>query len=175
MNDERDIPTILAVLATTPLQWLSLCTMLPRDLLERPAAMGEWSAIDCLGHLLDTERGVFPHRVRAILAGQGFPDFDPDSQGSQASVEGPSAMATEFAERRRQSLALLGGLSAVDLERTAVHSELGPVSLRQLLHEWASHDLNHTVQAERSLMQPFIAQCGPWRAYFQDHDLGERN
>lgn len=32
--------------------------------------------------------------------------------------------------------------------------------------KWPAHDLNHTIQAERSLMQPFIRGCGPWRKYF---------
>ena len=39
----------------------------------------------------------------------------------------------------------------------------------ELLNEWAAHDLMHTVQAERALMQPFIQGCGPWQHYFQDH------
>jgi hypothetical protein len=43
------------------------------------------------------------------------------------------------------------------------------VSLSELLHEWAGHDLMHTVQAERALMQPFIQGCGPWQPYFRDH------
>ena len=29
----------------------------------------------------------------------------------------------------------------------------------------------HTVQAERALMQPFVAGSGKWRAYFADHDV----
>jgi hypothetical protein len=28
----------------------------------------------------------------------------------------------------------------------------------------------HVVQAERAVMQPFIASTGPWRASFADHD-----
>jgi hypothetical protein len=32
-----------------------------------------------------------------------------------------------------------------------------------------SHDLNHTVQAERALIQPFVGGSGPWQAYFADH------
>jgi hypothetical protein len=32
--------------------------------------------------------------------------------------------------------------------------------------------LEHTVQAERALMQPFIEGCGPWRMYFLDHVAG---
>jgi hypothetical protein len=44
-----------------------------------------------------------------------------------------------------------------------------------MIHQWAAHDLNHTVQAERALMQPFIAGPGPWRAAgnFADHDFDE--
>jgi hypothetical protein len=31
----------------------------------------------------------------------------------------------------------------------------------------------HTVQAERSAMQPFINACGAWRPYFADHDVAQ--
>ena len=37
---------------------------------------------------------------------------------------------------------------------------------------WAAHDLNHTIQAERALMQPFMLGCGPWRSFFRDHEVG---
>ena len=45
------------------------------------------------------------------------------------------------------------------------------MTLGELLHEWAAHDLNHTVQAERALMQPLIQGSGPWQLYFADHKL----
>jgi len=73
------------------------------------------------------------------------------------------------AELRAGSLRLLAGVGAADLRRTAAHPELGSVTLDQMVHEWAAHDLMHTVQAERALMQPFIDGCGPWREYFLDH------
>ncbi len=44
-------------------------------------------------------------------------------------------------------------------------------TLGQLLHEWAAYDLNHTIQAEKAVMQPFIQGSGPWRSYFQDHEI----
>ena len=40
-----------------------------------------------------------------------------------------------------------------------------------LPNEWAAHDLMHTVQAERALLQPLIGGSGPWRLYFKDHDV----
>jgi DinB superfamily len=160
------------VLATTPARWLTLTESLPADLLTRAPAPGEWSAAQCLRHLLDTERGVFSARVRAILAGQDFAAFDPDTQGSTDTAHAPHELAAEFARLRSASLDELARLTPEDLPRTARHSELGVVTLGQLMHEWAAHDLMHTVQAERALMQPFIVGSGPWRSYFADHDVG---
>ena len=51
------------------------------------------------------------------------------------------------------------------------HSDLGPVRLREMLYEWAAHDLMHTVQAERAIMQAFLPGTGPWREFFADHDV----
>jgi hypothetical protein len=121
-----------------------------------------------LEHLVDTEK-VFQFRVQAFLAGRDFPNFDPDTQGSTPDAQTPLALAEEFARLRRESLLLLEKLSPADLERRARHAELGMVSLSEMVHEWGAHDLNHTVQAERALMQPFLRGCGPWKKYFTDH------
>jgi hypothetical protein len=43
-----------------------------------------------------------------------------------------------------------------------------------MLNEWVAHDFNHTIQAQRALMQPFIPTSGPWRHYFIDHDLAPK-
>jgi hypothetical protein len=128
--------------------------------------------MDCLRHLLDTERYVFPPRVEAFLAGRDFAAFNPDAEGSKPSAgEDPAELAEEFASLRTKSMEVLARLTAADLERTARHSELGQVTLEEMLHEWAGHELMHTVQAERALMQPFIAGSGAWRVYFSDHDV----
>jgi hypothetical protein len=171
MTMESSLATIQAVLTTTAPRWLSLTEILPAALLARQPAPGEWSAHECLQHLCDTERWVFPVRVRAFLAGQDFPGFDPDAEGSVAAERSPRDLAAEYAERRAESLAALTTIAAADLGRTARHSELGEVTLGQLLNEWAAHDLMHTVQAERALLQPFIPATGPWRSYFRDHDV----
>lgn len=164
---------VRAVLSTTPVRWVSLTDTLPLDLLSRPPAANEWSALDCLRHLFDTERKVFPVRVQACLAGQDFVAFNPDTEGTKDVTWTPAQLAADFAQLRAESLTALEQVTTVDLARTVRHSELGPVTLGELLHEWAGHDLMHTVQAERAVMQPFILGCGPWRPYFQDHDYDE--
>jgi hypothetical protein len=107
--------------------------------------------------------------VRAFLAGQDFPAFNPDSQGTKPGGTPPADLAAEFNQLRQESLAVLAQITPADLGRQARHGELGPVTLGEMLHEWAAHDLMHTVQAERALMQPFIRGSGPWQVYFSDH------
>ncbi len=161
------------ILQTTPLRWTNLAQSLSGNVLNLPPAPGEWSAMDCLQHLVDTEREVFPVRINALRAGQDFAAFDPDSQGTKSnSHRSPVELAAEFAALRANSLALFDQLTTADLTRQARHQELGLVTLSELVHEWAGHDLMHTVQAERALMQPFIQGCGPWRSYFRDHVVG---
>lgn len=159
-----------AVLETTPERWRNMADRLPADLLARPPAAGEWSALECLMHLVDTEHDVFSARVGYLLEGKDFPAFDPDSEGTPVSKDAdPRALAETFGRLRQESLGWFDRLAPGDLDRTARHGELGPVTLGELLHEWAAHDLMHTVQAERAVMQPFIAGCGPWQPYFADH------
>jgi hypothetical protein len=160
-----------AVLSTTPERWQRLVT-LPIDLLTRRPLDGEWSAYHCLQHLVDVERLLFPVRVRQFLAGQNFVDFDPNGQPHAGpDVETPELLLADFTRQRQESLTMLEQVSEDDLERTVQHPKLGTVTLRQMLHTWAGHDLMHTVQAERALMQPFMQGSGPWRGFFQDHEL----
>ena len=160
-----------AVLSLTPARWLSLAETLPNELLTRPPVPGEWSAAECLRHILDTERRVFPVRIRAILAGQDFAAFNPGQDGSGAGEQTVAQLAAEYAHLRAENLAVLARVTEDDLPRTARHSELGVVTMAELINQWLAHDLMHTVQAERSLMQPFIVGSGPWRGpYFHDHD-----
>lgn len=172
---EQLITQTLAILGTTPRRWEDLLTNVGVDLLRTPPALGEWSALDCLAHLVETEREVFPVRVRALLARRDFPAFDPDAQGMAPRLTAdPTALAQSFSRLRADSLRELSSLTAADLPRTAQHAELGRVTLAELLNEWVGHDLMHTVQAERALMQPFIHGSGPWKPYFADHMAGSR-
>lgn len=163
---------VQAVLTITPERWQRLVSTLPADLLTRQPAAGEWSALNCLQHLLDAERLVFPVRLRAFLAGRNFDAFDPNQQHPHPDAQTPEQLVAAFAQARQASLVLLKSVQDSDLERTVQHPQFGLVTLAQMLHTWAAHDLMHTVQAERALMQPFMLDCGPWRAFFRDHEIG---
>ena len=166
------ITIVRAILTITPEKWARLCQALPSDLLRRPAAPGQWSALECLHHLTAAE-AVFVFRLNCFLEGcSEFPGYDPNSAEERIDpADTPAALSAEFNWRRSASLVKLSQVTEAQLERRAHHGELGPVTLSELLHEWAAHDLNHTIQAERALMQPLILGSGPWQPSFADHFL----
>ena len=170
--DEDLMGYVTSVLKTTANRWLSLTSNLPEDLLRRPPAPGEWSAADCLYHLYSTELNVYPFRVRLFMEGRDFPGYDPNQAEAEREDIPVPQLAEEFARLRAATLELLATVREEHLDTRVRHSKLGPVSLREMLHTWAAHDLMHTVQAERALMQAFLPDSGPWRHYFADHDLG---
>lgn len=158
-----------SILTSTPQRWTQLLQTISYDLLTRPPAPQEWSAVECLIHMIDVER-VFNSRLEAFLVGEDFPAFDPDSEGTALKPELMlSSLGNEFSQLRAASLERLGGITSAQLDTTVRHAELGPVTLPEMLNEWAAHDLSHTVQAETALMQPFIDGCGPWKPFFSSH------
>jgi uncharacterized damage-inducible protein DinB len=165
------VEDVQAVLSTTPLLWQRLVSTLPLDLLMRPPATGEWSALRCLQHLVDAERLNFPVRLHAFLTGRDFEAYDPNRIDADLDSQTSEQLVATFTHTRQESLALFKQLKSDDLQRTAQHPQLGTVTLAEMLHTWAAHDLMHTVQAERALMQPFMLGCGGWRPFFRDHEI----
>jgi hypothetical protein len=155
------------MLTATPTRWLNLVQSVPEELLFLRPAPTEWSALECLQHIVDAERLSQPVRLKALLAEQGFPAFNPSVDGSK---HAPTvALADEFNHLRQENLSLLGQVTEADLDKRALHAEYGMVTMREFLNHWIGHDLMHTVQAERALLQPFIQNCGPWQVNYTDH------
>jgi uncharacterized damage-inducible protein DinB len=159
------------LLSTTAGRWQNLVEAAPEGLLQRPPAAGEWSAADCLSHLLLTERTVFGERLRAILEGRDMVIFDPKEAHDPQPERTPLEVAAALAAERGENLAVLRGLAPPDLERSSRHPQYGMVPLHVVLNTWTAHDLQHTVQAEEALMQSFIPGTGPFRYRFADHEV----
>lgn len=155
-----------AVLSITPARFLSLANALPLELLTMLPAPKEWSALECLHHLVVLERSAMPRRITAFLSGGTFPVVD----FAAAKAEIPTiGLAAEFELCRASSLVILDQVTEADLTRELRHPTFGLITLEMFLHHWAGHDLMHTVQAEHALMQPFIRGVGPWRGNYTDH------
>jgi len=78
------IARLAAVLRINGERWQALATGLDRELLARRPEPGEWSALECLGHTVDTEEAIFTWRIRGFLTGvEVLPNYDPDVQGTR--------------------------------------------------------------------------------------------
>ena len=115
---------------------------------------GEWSANECVGHLIEAERRGFAGRIRTILAAASSrtPTILEawDQVGVAAArrdhLRSGAELAAEFDTLRADSLALVRGLRPADLARGGDHPEVGPLRVDELLGEWVHHDRNHVRQ-----------------------------
>ncbi len=162
----------VAVISTTAARWEQMARSIPVELFSRKPVKEEWSALECLVHLIDVEE-IMQSRMQAFLNGeQKLPAFDPDKEGTKVGENiNPADLAAKFSTRRAEGLEALKAVKPSDLARSSVHAELGLVTLLAMINEWAGHDLNHTMQAERAMIQPFIDGCGAWRVYFKHHQF----
>ena len=115
----------------------------------RPAP-GEWSAKECVGHLIEADRRGFAGRIERIRATDGVAEEGWDQLAVAAARrdwERPVAgVIDEFRTGRREGIALVRSLRADELDRHAVHARVGVVTVSDLLQEWVFHDRNHIRQ-----------------------------
>jgi hypothetical protein len=68
----------------------------------------------------------------------------------------------QFEDQREANIELLRGLPAEAGNRKALHRAAGEITLSQMLHEWALHDLGHIRQiAELVRARKYLAGAGP--------------
>jgi hypothetical protein len=113
-----------------------------------PGATGEasWTTSEIIGHLCDAAR-YWGARMR-LAAHEDRPTlqtFDQDSFVALAAYRYVPAdmLAQEFRLINASNVAMLRGLSAQDWERVGVHSERGPLTIRQIVEIEAGHELEH--------------------------------
>jgi hypothetical protein len=141
----------------------------PPDLLTWREADGAWTCVDVLAHLADGEITNWMPRIEVILSGGGrFKPFDREAGFTRYRGWTAEALVGEFGQLRRANLEKLDGLelSAPHLRLTGEHPEFGSVTLNQLLHTWAVHDMAHVAQISRILTRGFGRHVGPWAKYF---------
>jgi hypothetical protein len=115
---------------------------------------GEWSASECVGHLIEAERRGFAGRIRRIVAdsapGRPVPleGWDPPAVAAarRDHLRAPAELATEFETLRTEGVELVRGLRPADLELAGLHLEVGLLRVDELLGEWVHHDRNHIRQ-----------------------------
>lgn len=141
------------VQAATPGRMRALVRAAGPRLRDRPAP-GEWSVIECLGHLVDSEI-VTTARVRWIVA-EDEPDivgYDQDRwvDGLHHREDDPDDLIDLFRALRAANLRLWASSPASVRERAGIHRERGPERYALIHRLAAGHDRFHLAQAERAL------------------------
>jgi len=124
------------------------------ELLRVPPEPGEWSVLECIAHLADSEL-IASARYRWILA-----EDEPDIVGYDQDLwvarlrqndEAAETLVGVFAALRRWNLELWASRPVSDRERVGRHRERGPESYGLTFQLAAGHDRVHLAQAKRTL------------------------
>ena len=171
------LPDAVVVLRQTPGVFRALLSELPDRWITADEGTGTFSPFDNLGHLIHGERTDWIPRARIILE-QGpdrtFEPYDRFAQNRESVGKTLDTLLDEFESLRGENVATLLGFSLTEreLDLHGTHPELGPVSLRQLLAAWVTHDLGHIAQVARVMARQYRHAVGPWRAYLPVIDRG---
>ncbi len=162
------IQPAISLLEKTPKILEMMLQDLSGELLHWKPAPDRWSISEVLAHLSDLEQ-LYAERSRRMVSEDSPPlqKYDQaQSLGGDYSRGSAGERLAHFVRARRSSTAFLKGLPASAGERTGIHSELGSVTLAQMLNEWASHDLGHIRQiAEIYRGHAFHPHAGPFQKY----------
>jgi hypothetical protein len=154
----------LDLLQTTPRVLRDLlCELTEEDKHWKPAPE-RFSIAEVLAHLSHSESECYRMRVDRFLT-EDLPAIESDDAQlhlHRYRDRDPGYELDRFEEQRQKNVEYLRGLPRRAAERRALHSEAGEITLAQMLHEWALHDLGHIRQiAELVRARKYLSGAGP--------------
>lgn len=127
-------------------------------------ASDRFSVAEVLAHLSHSEGHCYRMRLDLFLA-ETRPTFEADDAQMYLDLyrnADPKEAFAQFEEQRETNMSYLRGLPSRAGSRVAVHREAGEITLSQMLHEWALHDLGHIRQiAELVRARKYLEGAGP--------------
>jgi hypothetical protein len=133
-------------------------------------APDRFSVAEVLSHLRHSEWHCYRARVDRFLT-EERPELEPDDAQMHLDLYkngNPAVDLRGFSDERAKSIAQLRALSEDAGNRRALHKEAGEITLSQMLHEWALHDLGHIRQiAELVRAIKYLPGAGPLGADYQ--------
>jgi hypothetical protein len=165
---KNELPCLGLLEATPDILRGLLSEISDQDARWKPAA-DRFSIAEVLSHLSHSEWHCYRVRLDRFLADE-LPEFEPDDARMHLDLyrdADPEEAFAHFEDQREDNLELLRGLPAEAGERRARHLEAGEITLAQMLHEWALHDLGHVRQiAELVRARRYLPGAGPLGAEY---------
>jgi hypothetical protein len=129
-----------------------------------------FSIAEVLAHLSHSEGHCYRARLDRFLT-EEMPEFEPDDAQMHLDLYqngDPEEDFGHFEEQRETNVEFLRELPADAGSRRAKHRSAGEITLSQMLHEWALHDLGHIRQiAELVRARKYLSGAGPLGADYQ--------
>lgn len=162
MTDNR-LPC-LDLLEATPGILRGLMSELTEDDARWKPGPDRFSVAEVLAHLSHSESHCYRLRLDRFMS-ETRPAFEPDD--AQMFLElyrdaDPEDAFDHFEDQRETNVEDLRALPVEAGDRVALHPEAGEITLNQMLHEWALHDLGHIRQiAELVRARKYLQGAGP--------------
>ena len=160
---ENELPCLDMLEATPEILRALMCEVSDQDARWKPAA-DRFSIAEVLAHLSHSEGHCYRMRVDRFV-NEDRPEFEPDDAQmylEQYRNADPEDEFDHFEEQREDNVDFLRELPVEAGGRVALHREAGEITLSQMLHEWALHDLGHIRQiAELIRARKYLAGAGP--------------
>jgi len=133
-------------------------------------APGRFSVGEVLSHLSHAEGHCYRARLDRFLNEEN-PEFESDDAQHHLELYrnmDPEDAFDHFEEQRETNIEALRDLPPGAGERKAVHRKVGPITMAEMLNEWALHDLGHIRQiAELVRARKYLAGAGPLAGFYQ--------
>lgn len=167
---ESSIEYTIQILERTPDALRTLLYNVNEDWMRENEGGETWSPYDVIGHLIHCDENNWIPRISVVLSDsivRKFESLDRFAQLEKSKGKSMNQLLDEFVKIRQASIAQLRtfAITDVQLAKTAIHPELGMVTLSQLIATWVVHDLDHISQISRVMAKRFKHKVGPWIQY----------
>jgi DinB superfamily len=160
----------ISILEQTPIIIEKIVFAATDEQMQWKPAMDRWSISEVLAHLADAEVVAFRERVRAMMEKDNpvIEGYDQNAACAAGKYVGKGRENLKrFCHERDRSLSLLRYVSSSVLGRKGQHAKIGPITIGQVMNEWAFHDLGHIRQiAELYRSRAFYPNSGPFQQFY---------
>ena len=162
------LPCIEMLAATPEILRGLMCELSDEDARWKPAP-DRFSVAEVLAHLSHSEGNCYRARLDRFMA-EERPELEPDDAQMHLDLyrnADPEDAFDHFEDQRITNVELLRSLKDEAGLRVALHKVAGEITLVNMLHEWALHDLGHIRQiAELVRARKYLAGAGALSAEY---------
>ena len=165
-----DLQEVGRLLHNTMIVLRQRVTALPDRAVARHPSSSKWCIKEVIGHLTEEDKRDFVGRIQAMLD-ELEPSLELNDQEEVARLRRDCDrnlrdLMDEFETVRCSSISFVMKLGVKDLDRGGVHPKIGRIRIRELLHEWIYHDLNHLRQIDANVQRFLWEHLGNMQRFY---------